>query len=83
MIACATHSVMIFRIGDLAACIAACLGREIVRDAVNNRKQQVEIGVHRGLPERRRLAESSADFDLRRYLPFNTTAGSPAVALLI
>ena len=71
------------RVGDPATRVPRPLGQEIVRDAVNNREQQVEVGVHRGPPEGRRWLLSTADFDLRCYVPFNTTTPPPAVALLI
>jgi hypothetical protein len=44
---------------------------------VNNQKHQVEVGVHRVPPEGRRLVLSTADFDLRCYLPFNSTTPPP------
>lgn len=59
------------------------LRQEIVRHAVNNCEQQVEVGVHRGPPEGRRWVTSTADFDLRCYVPFNATTPPSAVALLI
>src|SRR5579863_433645 len=37
------------RVGDPAPRVPSSFGQEIIRDAVNNREQQVEVGVHRDL----------------------------------
>ena len=71
------------RISDPAARVRRPLRQEIVRHAVNNCEQQVEVGVHRGPPEGRRWVLSTADFDLRCYVPFKATTPPSAVALLI
>ena len=71
------------RVGDPPARVPGALRQEIVGDAVNNCEQQVEVGVHRGPPEGRRWLLSTADFDLRCYVPFKATTAPSAVALLI
>src|ERR1035437_10456314 len=70
------------RIGDLAPRVLRAFEQEIVGHAVHNREQQVEVGVHRGPPEGRRWLLSTADFDLRCYVPSQATTPPQAVALL-
>jgi len=41
-------------------------------DSRSSDQQQIEVGVHRGPPEGRQLALSTADFDLPAYVPFST-----------
>jgi hypothetical protein len=70
-------------VGDLAPRVPRRPGQEIVGDAVNNREQQVEVGEHRGSLFESAVTESTADFDLRCYVPFPAATASSPVALLI
>ena len=71
------------RVGDPSSRVDGLRGQEIVNGAVNSDQQQIEVGVHRGPPEGRRLAQSTADFDLPAYVPFPPTTPPQAVAQLI
>lgn len=69
------------RITDPAPRVPGPPGHEIVGQTINNREQQIEVGVHSRPPSGRRLAlQSTADFDLPAYDSFNAPS---AVALLI
>jgi hypothetical protein len=71
------------RVGQTPSVVDGLLRQEIISDAEHVDQQQVEVGVHRG-PQGRRLAlQSTADFDLPAYVPFNTTTPPPVVELLI
>jgi len=71
-------------IGDPSPSVGGPARQEIVDGAVNSDQQQIEVGVHRGPPQGRRLAMSTADFDLPAYVPFSTpTTRRRAVAQLI
>jgi hypothetical protein len=62
------------RVGDPSPGVGGPDRQEIVDRAVNSDQQQIEVGVHRGPPQGRRLAlQSTADFDLPAYVPFSTT----------
>src|SRR3954454_21775275 len=68
-------------IGDPSTRVLGPLGQEIVDGAVNSDQQQIEVGVHRGPPQGRRLAlQSTSDFDLLAYVPFPATTRHEAVA---
>jgi hypothetical protein len=72
------------RIGDPSPRVGGPDRQEIVNGAVNSDQQQIEVGVHRGPPQGRRLAQSTADFDLPAYVPFSTaTTSAQVVAQLI
>jgi hypothetical protein len=72
------------RIADPSPGVGGPDRQEIVDGAINSDQQQIEVGVHRGPPEGRRLAQSTADFDLPAYVPFSTaTPRHQTVAQLI
>jgi hypothetical protein len=78
------HSVMTSASVIPAPGVGGLRRQEIVDSAVNSDQQQIEVGVHRGPPQGRQLAQSTADFDLPAYVPFSTTTtDDQAVAQLI
>ena len=57
-------------------------GQEIVSGAEHRNQQQVEVGEHRG-SFGSLVRESTADFDLLCYVPFQTATPHSVVELLI